>query len=87
METLLPGSRHILSVHSHSLGILIEWKRDRSVPGILYQVYSHSLGILIEWKPRQMFLDLAKTGLLNSHSLGILIEWKLLTIKQLRRHP
>ena len=38
--------------NSHSLGILIEWKRN-----IVFQLNfpsandSHSLGILIEWKP------------------------------------
>ena len=36
--------------HSHSLGILIEWKHYWGMPVDITELDSHSLGILIEWK-------------------------------------
>ncbi len=37
-------------LHSHSLGILIEWKLLPRKLLLLLRNHSHSLGILIEWK-------------------------------------
>jgi len=42
-----------MKLHSYSLGILIEWKRDNTEVNqtLKSHMYSYSLGILIEWKP------------------------------------
>ena len=59
--------------HSHSLGILIEWKlHPLNSEFHLPPSYSHSLGILIEWKRVVVHTD--EIGSNYSHSLGILIE-------------
>ncbi len=76
METSRSAPDRLASISSHSLGTLIEWKRNlRFTCKLVRLCRSHSLGTLIEWKlPTGMSQELFKIR--RSHSLGTLIEWK-----------